>query len=528
MTYDFDYVVIGSGFGGSVSALRLAEKGYSVCVFEQGKRWQDTDYANINWQLHKWLWAPAFFCNGIQRLTFLKSAMLLTGAGVGGGSLVYCAVLLEPPRPFFDDPQWAGLEEDWQNTLAPFYQTARRMLGVVPNPQFSKNDDLLREYAEEIGREAFFKPTDVGIYFGDAEKDNPDPYFNGQGPSRRGCDHSGRCMTGCRQGGKNSLDRNYLHLAEKFGTVIKPETQVTAIKALADGGYEVVTQKSTGWFRGRKTRVTAHGVIVAAGALGSNRLLLHCKKNGYLPALSPQLGKTVRTNSEVLVGVKAREKTADYSKGIAITSSLFVNEHTHIEPVRYPAGSDAMFWLSAIMTDGSNRFTRPLKYLRNVLRHPLAFLRGVNPFGWAKKAIILLVMQTSDNRLDLSLKRRWYWPFSRTLASQRQTSSIPTFIPEANAAARAIAAKINGDPISSITEILLNMPMSAHIIGGCVIGKDREHGVVDKTLRAFGYENLYIVDGSAVPANLGVNPSLTITALAEYAMSHIPEKNNHD
>ena len=520
MTFHYDYAVIGSGFGGSVAALRLAEKGYSVCVIERGKRRHDWEYPH-----RKWLWAPALGCYGIQELTFLKNALLLTGSGVGGGSLVYCAVLLEPPQAFFDDPQWVGLQQDWRSTLAPFYQTAKRMLGVVPNPKFWPSDELLRDYARDIGREAFFKPTEVGIYFGDPEQETPDPYFGGKGPSRRGCDHSGRCMTGCKQGGKNSLDRNYLYLAEKLGAVILAETEATAVSALDHGGYEIALCSSTHRC-GAKRTVTAHGVVVAAGALGSNRLLLYSKQRGGLPALSDQLGKTMRTNSEVLVGVKARGKSANYSRGIAITSSLFVNEHTHIEPVRYPDGSDVMFWLTALMTDGGNRLMRPLKFLGNVLRRPLTFLRLLWPVGWAKKAIILLVMQTEDNRFDLSLKRHWFWPFSKTTASRRRTSSIPTYIPEANAAARAIAQKIGGDPVSSITEVLFNMPMSAHIIGGCVIGADREHGVVDKNLRAFGYEHLYIVDGSVVPANLGVNPSLTITALAEYAMSRIPEKSH--
>jgi len=529
MSHDFDYIVIGSGFGGSVAALRLAEKGYSVCVVERGRRWAPKDYARTNWQLWKWLWAPNLFCTGIQTLTFLKNVLVLGGSGVGGGSLVYAAVLLEPPRPFFDDPQWKDLQDDWQRTLAPFYKTARHMLGVTPNPKLWKSDELLLEYAKEIGREHHFQPTDVGIYFGDPENENADPFFGGEGPPRRGCDHSGRCMVGCAHGGKNSLDRNYLYLAEKLGVKIIPETIVTDIIPLENGGYQILSKKQTGLFRPHRKPMTAKGVVLAAGALGTNKLLLHCKQKGYLPNLSDKLGKTVRTNSEVLVGATSSDKNADFSKGIAITSSLFVTDNTHIEPVRYPEGSDVMSFIATLMTDGSHRFLRPLQYIWNCVRHPLLFLKSLSPFHWAKRSIIFLVMQNYDNRLDLSLKRKWYWPFKKLMSSHWPSSSIPTFIPEANQTARAIAKKINGYPSSSITEVLLNMPLSAHILGGCVIGKNKEHGVVDATCKVFGYDNMYIVDGAAVPANLGVNPSLTITALAEHAMSHIPLKEkNHE
>ena len=520
----YDYIVIGSGFGGSVSALRLAEKGYSVCLIERGKRWNQEDFAKSNWLLWKWLWMPNLFCTGIQSLTFLKNALVLSSSGVGGGSLVYAAVLLEPPRPFFDDPQWRDLQDDWQKTLAPFYDTARRMLGVTPNPKLGKSDELLLEYAREIGRDHYFKATDVGIYFGDPDKFNPDPYFDGDGPPRKGCEHNGHCMEGCRHCGKNSLYRNYLYLAEKLGVDIIAEREVTNIQSLTEGGYRVESIRSTGYIRSRQKPLTAKGIILAAGALGTNKLLLRCKQNGSLPRLSEQLGKTVRTNSEVLVGATASDDSSNFSKGIAITSSLFVTDNTHIEPVRYPEKSDAMSFIATIMTDGAGRFTRPIKFLWNCLRHPLLFLKTLNPIHWAKRSIIFLVMQNYDNQLDLSLRRKWYWPFKKRLSSHWPSSSIPTFIPEANHAARSIAKKINGYACSSITEVALNMPLSAHILGGCVIGKDSQHGVVDATCKVFGYEDMYVVDGAAVPANLGVNPSLTITAIAEYAMSHIPEK----
>lgn len=519
---NFDFIVVGSGFGGSVSALRLAEKGYKVCVLERGKRYRDSDYAKSNWQLWKWLWAPSVFFSGIQKLTFLKHALILSGSGVGGGSLGYCAVLLEPPEPFFRDPQWADLQSDWRQTLAPYYALARKMLGVTTNPRLWRSDDLLREYARELGRDSYFKPTEVGIYFGDPDREQPDPFFGGAGPARRGCDHSGACMVGCRQGGKNSLDRNYLYLAEKLGVTIIPETLVTELRA-TDNGYLVEAERSTKWPVRRKATFNARGVVIAAGALETNRLLMWCAQSGHLQ-LSPQLGKVVRTNSEVLLGVRSKNKTDRFCDGISITSSLFVDDHTHIEPVRYPAGSDVMFWLSALLTDDGSFLPRPVRFILNCLRHPLQWLSTLYPFGWAKRSIILLVMQTFDNRFELALKRRWWWPFTKKLVSKSQSKPIPSYIPQANAAARAIAKKISGTPLNAITEVLFNKPLSAHILGGCVIGRDASTGVIDAQCRVFGYDNLYIVDGSAIPANLGVNPSLTITALAEYAMSHVPIK----
>ncbi|MBN2357528.1 GMC family oxidoreductase [candidate division KSB1 bacterium] len=522
MSKMFDYIIIGSGFGGSVAALRLAEKGYKVAVLERGKRFRDQDYAKTNWQLWKWLWAPQLFCSGIQELTFLPNALVLSGAGVGGGSLGYCAVLLEPPEPFFRDPQWAGLQPDWQQTLAPYYKLARKMLGVTPNPKFYRSDELLRKYAEDIDRADHFKATEVGIFFGDTDKETPDPFFGGRGPARRGCEFTGRCMVGCRGGGKNSLDRNYLYLAERSGAHIIPQTLVTDIREM-DGGYEIIARSSSQRF-GSGYRLTCTGVVVAAGALGTNRLLMNCKRKGSLPRLSSQLGKTVRTNSEILLGISARNKHERYCDGISITSSLFVDDTTHIEPVRYPEGSDVMFWLSGLLTDGFSRWTRPLRFFLNCLRHPIEVLKGFYPFGWARKTIIFLVMQTYDNKMEFLLKRRWLIPWKRKLSSRRRGSTIPTYIPAANQAARVIAKKMDGVPKNAITEVLFNMPLTAHILGGCVIGKDHEHGVIDKQCRVFGYNNFYIVDGSAISANLGVNPSLTITALAEYAMSHIEEK----
>lgn len=523
MNENWDFIIIGSGFGGSVSALRLAEKGYKVCVLERGKRYSPNDFAKTNWQIWKWLWIPQIFCTGIQRLTLLKNSLVLSGSGVGGGSLGYCAVLLEPPDPFFNDKQWAGLDKSWKESLAPFYQTARKMLGVAKNPKLLQSDDLLLEYARDIGREQHFQPTEVGIYFGDENCENPDPYFDGKGPVRTGCDFNGACMVGCRNGGKNSLDKNYLYLAEQLGVKIFPQRTVCSITELDEGGYIVKSTSSTNPFS-KKWELRTKGVIVSAGTLGTNNLLLKCKQRNSLKNLSTTLGKKVRTNSEVLLGITSKNKDADFSKGISITSSLFVDEQTHIEPVRYPKGSDAMFWLSALLTDGGTWLTRPLKYFWTCIKHPFLFLKNAIPFGWAQRSIILLVMQTLDNQMELFLKRRWYFPFKFGMGSKRPTSTVPTYIPQANDAGRAIAKKINGVPKSAITEVLFNAPITAHIIGGCAIGKDKSSGVVDKYCKAFGQENLYIIDGSIIPANMGVNPSLTITALAEHAMGHIPEK----
>ena len=523
MSFDYDYIIIGSGFGGSVAALRLSEKGYRVAVVERGRRFRDGDYPETNWALWDWLWRPALGFTGIQEMSLLKNTLVLSGAGVGGGSLVYCAVLLEPPEPFFRDPQWAGLEPDWQETLRPHYQTARQMLGVTPNPRQWKSDELLRNYAREIGREAYFKPTEVGIFFGDSERETPDPYFGGKGPARRGCDHAGRCMVGCNAGGKNSLDRNYLYLAESLGAEIYPLTLVTRIEALAEGGYRIISRPARRRYSPQQIW-TARGVILAAGALGTNRLLMECKRTGALPQLSNRLGCTARTNSEILLGVTADNPAERYCDGIAITSSLFVDETTHIEPVRYPEGSNAMFLLGTLLTDGGGILPRPLKFFFNVIRHPLQFLRTLNPRGWARRSVILLAMQTEDNQMAFRLKRRWLVPWKFKLSSTLDGRAIPSYLPAANSAGRALARMMPGQAKNAITEVLLNTPITAHIMGGCVIAADRNHGVVDKKCQVFGYENMYIVDGSALPANLGVNPSLTITALAEYAMSHIPEK----
>jgi cholesterol oxidase len=519
----YDYIVIGSGFGGSVAALRLAEKGYSVCVIESGKRWRAEDFPRTNWRFWKFLWAPALRCYGIQRIQPLNDVLVLGGSGVGGGSLIYANTLFVPPDVFFDDPRWKGLVPDWKAELAPHYETAKRMLGVVTNPRFWPTDDMLRDYAEEIGRAAHFKATDVGVFFGPPGVTVPDPYFGGRGPARTGCTMTGHCMVGCRDGGKNSLDRNYLYLAEGLGVEIVPEHKVVDVKPDGHGVYAVTARKTTGLPRRRESVWRARGIVFAAGVLGTLELLMRCRDKGSLPDLSPRLGHVVRTNSEVLAGVTSR-KNQQHSLGVSITSSVFVNDATHIELVRYPKGSDLMSIFAGLMTDGGGRIPRALRSLGTVARHPLQFLRIRIPYNWGRNSVILLVMQTLDNFLTVSRKRRWWAFFRKGLASKNGGRRIPTYIPEANQALRGMARRMDAIPQNALTEVLINMPMTAHILGGCIIGKDRDSGVVDARHRVFGYDNMYITDGSAVPANMGVNPSLTITAMAERAMSFIPPK----
>ena len=525
MEQPVDFLIIGSGFGGSVSAMRLAEKGYSVTVLEAGKRWRPEDFPKTNWNVRKFLWAPKVGCHGIQRISLLKDFMALHGAGVGGGSLVYACVLMEPLDPFYQDPQWAYLEDDWKTAMAPHYAMAKKMLGVAPTPKAWMPDKLLGDYAKKIGREEHFGPTDVGIFFGDEPGVTvPDPYFGGEGPERTTCDFSAACMVGCRGGGKNTLDKNYLYFAEKHGAQIVPETLATAVVAHPDGGYLVHTKRATCLIpRGRKV-FQAKNVVFSAGALGTMELLFRSKRLGGLPKVSDQLGYKFRTNSEIICGVQTRSKEITMSEGVAIGSIVQVNEHTSIEAVRYNPGSDVMGALASVLVDNGNRITRPLKWLGACLRHPLDFLRTLKLWGWAKRTMILLVMQVLSNSLRISYNRSWWRPWKRVLKSHAPNGGIPTYLPEANHAAREISKEANAIPCTAISEVVLNRPLTAHVIGGCSMADTRERGVIDKHGRVFGHEGLYIADGSIISANLGVNPSLTITALAEHVMSAVPEK----
>lgn len=520
--FDFDFAIVGSGFGGSVSALRLTEKGYRVAVLEMGKRWRKEDFPKTTWDLRKYFWRPSLGMYGILQMTLVKDAFFLHGAGVGGGSLVYANTLLVPPDDAFRDPRWIGL--DWKQALVPHYATAKRMLGATESAVIVETDRMLKEVAEEMGRGETFHRATVGVYFGEPGKTVADPYFGGEGPDRTGCILCGGCMVGCQHGAKNTLDQNYLYLAEKRGAQISAETRVVDIAPLAAAGYELTLERSTGLLHPqRKLRV--RGVVVAAGSYGSVELLMRCKARGSLGKLSKQLGRYLRTNSEALLGVRSRRKDVDYSKGIAITSGVFVDDKTHIEVVRYPEHSDAMGLLATVLTDGGGKIPRWLRWIATMIRHPVSAVRAVVPFGWARRTAILLVMQPVDNHLRYRLRRRWYWPFSTKLDSDRGDGpKVPVFIPVANLVAKRMAAKMDGVAQSGVLEVALGKASTAHVLGGCPLGATAEDGVVDIQSRAFGYEDLYVIDGSIIPANLGVNPSLTITAMAEHAMSHVPPR----
>ena len=521
MTFDHDFVVIGSGFGGSVSALRLAEKGYRVAVLEQGKRWGANDFARTNWDVRKFLWLPLLKLHGIQQITLLKDVLVFHGAGVGGGSLVYANTLLRPTAAAFRDPRWPA-DEDWQAKLAPFYDLAEFMLGATEARETFVGDDLLRDAVEEeSGRGHTFRRHPVGVWFGEPDRTVPDPYFGGEGPERTGCTLCGSCMTGCRHGGKNTLDRNYLWLAERRGAVIHAETKVVDLRQHPGGGWEIDTVNSTAWLARSPRTVRARGVVVAASALGTVRLLLAARERGSLPRLSAELGNRVRTNSEALLGASARSAEIDYSRGIAITSGIDADENTHVEVVRYGRGQNFMSLLVTVLTGGGAPWPRWLRWLGNLVRHPRRALRAHSPVDWARRTVILLVMQPLPNHLRLRLAWR---PWGRSLTSRVEGGARPpTYLPRANRLAERIAAKMRGTPGSVLPEVVLDTSTTAHILGGATLGRTPADGVCDERGRVFGYDGLWVADGSLVPANLGVNPSLTITALAEYVMAGIPD-----
>ena len=521
----FDVVVVGSGFGGSVTALRLTEKGYRVAVLEAGRRFGPNDFPKTNWNLRRFLFVPRLGMRGIQRINLLSDVMVLSGAGVGGGSLVYANTLYEPLNAFYDDRQWAALA-DWRAELAPHYELAKRMLGVTPAPDNSPNDAVIRELGERLGVADTYRATDVGVYLGTPGVVVADPYFGGAGPDRTGCNQCGGCMIGCRYGAKNTLDRNYLYLAERAGARVFADTEVTDLVPRRGGGYEVRTCRPG--VRQRETRCfSADQVVFSAGVLGTVRLLAGLKERGRLPKLSNRLGELVRTNSESILGASASaDSAADYSTGVAISSSIYPNEHTHVEGVRYPAGSNAMGLLATLLVDGGGRVPRQLRFAGEVLRHPVRFLKSLSVRKWSQRTVILLVMQSGDNSLNL----RWRNRRGRVrLRSEQGTGAPnPTFIPEAVDAARKAAQIMGGDAFGSINEALLDVPVTAHILGGCVIGADAASGVIDGYQRVFGCPGLHVADGSAISANLGVNPSLTITAQTERAMSFWPNRGEPD
>jgi cholesterol oxidase len=521
--FDYDVIVIGSGFGGSVAALRAAEKGYRVAVIEAGRRFTDGTLPTTSWDLRKFFWAPRLGWMGIQKITPLNDVMVLSGAGVGGGSLVYANTLYTPLDDFFADPQWAQIT-DWKAELSPYYDQATRMLGVTDNPTMTPSDVEMKAVAEEMGVGHTFHVTPVGVFFGtEPGKTVPDPYFGGAGPDRTGCIQCGNCMVGCRFGAKNRLDVNYLHLAEGLGAVIVAETTVAAVRPLHGGGYDVAMHHTTR--RGEQRSSTAEQVVFAAGTLGTQRLLHRMRDEGVLPRISARLGQLTRTNSEAILGAMSRRKGADYSTGVAITSSFHPEPRTHVEPVRYGKGSNAMGLLSTWMTDGGPGGPRWLKWLGKALRHPLLTMRLFWLRGWSERTIIVLVMQSLDN--SLTVRRKKGRLGERLVTSQGHGEPNPTWIPAGNDVTRRLADRIGGLPGGSVGEIF-NIPMTAHIIGGCPIGDTPATAVLDPWQRIFGYEGLHVTDGAAVTANLGVNPSLTITAQAERAMAFWPNKGETD
>ncbi len=519
----YDFIVIGSGFGGSVSALRLAEKGYQVLVIEEGRRWSSQDFPSSNWNLRKFLWMPRFGCHGIQRLDWLGDVLVLGGAGVGGGSLVYANTLVVPPGETFVHA-WPG-GEHMRERLDPHYATVRRMLGAVPPPATWAAEEHLRGFAASLGRAAHFTQPEVAVLFGsEGGLAVPDPYFDGRGPARSTCRLCGGCMVGCRHGAKNTLDKNYLFLAEQLGARILAETRATCIEPDGAGGYLVSVRRSTGWGARPTRRLRAGRVVVACGALGTVDLLLACREAGTLPNLSPALGRFTRSNSEIICGARSRRGTVDHSQGIAIASDLQADRNTHIQIVRYPAGSDVMGLLGTLAVEGGKGVPRVVRWLARCLRHPVDFLRNAIPFGWAKRTVVVLVMQSLDNALTLVRKRRW-GP-GRDLRSRRAQGAqpIPSYLPIANQAARFVAERMQGFPLNAINEVVLGVPITAHILGGARMADAPEQGVVDAACRVFGHPGLWIIDGAVIPANLGANPSLTIAAVAEHAMSLIPDK----
>lgn len=537
----YDYVIIGSGFGGSVSAMRLTEKGYSVLVLEKGKRFNDSDFAKSNWQFWKYLWLPALRAHGILQISILKGVMVLHGAGVGGGSLGYANVLEVPRDETFATPAW-NQHVSWGEVLRPHYATAKKMLGVARNPKLWKADEVLKQMADEQNMGHTFRATEVGSFFGEAGVTVPDPYFAGAGPARAGCRHCGGCMVGCRYNAKNTLPKNYLYFAEKNGAEVKSEVEVTDVRprtkdngqssvighssSVNDARYSITYRNSTKLFKQTET-VYANNVIFSAGVMGTMKLLLNLRDvKKSLPKLSGRLGSMVRTNSEGLLGSVARKSDVNYSEGVAISSIYNIDEMTRIEPVRYPDGSSLMRFISAPLIDKNFSVPRRiLNFLGWALTHPVDFAKALFLPGWAHNVTILLIMQHADNRMRFRIGRSAFTLFRTGMVAEEEPGyTIHAQVEGSHEITREFAKRTNGVPLGSIGENLLGLPTTAHILGGSPIGKNADEGVVDETFKVHNYEGIYIIDGSIMPANPGVNPSLTITALAEYAMSKIKEK----
>lgn len=514
----YDYIVIGSGFGGSVSAMRLAEKGYSVLVLEKGKKYENSDFPNTNKNIPKYFWLPKLKCFGILKLTLFKEAFILSGVGVGGGSLVYANTHLIPKDAYFTNSAWAKFN-DWKRALLPFYEKARFMLGTTRNQVYSLADDILKEVAKDMGREKHVEGVDVGVYFGDEDK-KTDPYFKGLGPLRNGCKNCGGCMVGCRYNAKNTLDKNYLFFAQQFGAKIEAEHQVEKIEYNSNTKeYYVHTQSSTSWFNKKRKKYTAKGIIVAGGVLGTLELLFKQKyRYQTLPKLSEHLGNNLRTNSEMLCAVTSDRKL---NHGIAISSGFSPDDNTHVEIVKYPDGSGLMKVFATIAAKPSKIVPRFLVLLKNIIKNPGKFFSLLFTKDWAKNTVIFLVMQNIDSAMKMRYKNGL---FSRLVIENNQANKVPSYIEIGQEVMDRYAEKVNGVSQNAVTEILFDIASTAHILGGCPMGTSSVEGVVNEKFEVFGYPNMHILDGSIVQGNLGVNPSLTITALSEYAMSLIPLK----
>ncbi len=509
----WDAIVVGSGFGGSVSALRLAEKGYKVLVLEKGRRFSPEDFPKTNREIRRWMWEPKLGCRGPFKMTFLPHVTALSGVGVGGGSLVYANTLPVPGESFFKSRSWSHLA-DWQTELEPHYQTARKMLGASPNRRPGDADHSLRRVAEKLGRLEFYQMNPVGVYFGEPGITVEDPYFGGSGPSRTGCIGCGGCMLGCRFNAKNSLDKNYLYFAERLGVTVRPQTEVTWIRPL-EKGYSVEAAGE---------KFTATRIFLSGGVLGTVPLLLKLQKStDGLPRISPRLGDYVRTNSEALIGIISSRKDLDFSKGVAIGSILQTDEHSHLEPCRYPPGSDFFRYLAAPHVTGDTSALRVAQLLRILLTRPAAYLQALLRPQHARRSTILLYMRTLDSHLRLKMGRSLWTGFRDRLTTEVSAGRTPTnSIPEATELARKYCEEVDGFAVSMLTETLLGIPTTAHLLGGCIMGSGPDDGVLDIDHQVHGYPGLYVVDGSAVSANPGVNPSLTITALAERALTRLP------
>jgi len=535
--FDYDVVVIGSGFGGSVSALRMTEKGYKVAVLEAGPRYRDEDFAKTSWRLRKFVWFPPLGMYGIQRVNVLKDSLILSGAGVGGGSLVYANTLYEPLDAFYQDPQWGHIT-DWKSELAPYYDQAKRMFGVTLYPRETASDRIVKQVADAMGVGGTFHHTPVGVVFGDEPGANVgDPFFGGVGPERNACLHCGECMTGCRHNAKNTLVKNYLYLAEKNGAEVIPLTTATQVRPLPGGGYAVDTRRTNGKIRRGHRTFTAEQVVFAAATMGTHKLLHKMKDRGVLPNISDRLGVLTRTNSEALLGAIALNRDVDYTDGVAITSSFHPNDHTHIEPVRYGRGSNAMVaMITALVPGGDIPGSRVWRWLKELGKLTVQ-LRGnlfkvYDPFHWSEKTIIALVMQTHDNSITTFVKRKWWRLGAKSITSkQGHGGKNPDYIPEGHEAVERMAEAMGGQGKAIAGGTIgepFGIPMTAHFMGGAVIGDSPETGVIDAYHRVYGYPGLHVVDGAAISANLGVNPSLTISAQSERAISFWPNKGELD